>query len=84
MTRATFCKACGATIFFIRTAGGKYTPVDAESRLYKRDPLGPDRIVTHEGDVIACQIDVAPEEADGIGFMSHFATCPAAASFRRR
>lgn len=84
MTKLTFCKSCGEPIYFIRSVGGKYIPVDAETRLFKRSLDGPDQIVTREGDVLRCVLDVAPEEAEGVGYLSHFATCPAAAAWRRR
>lgn len=82
--KTAYCRSCGAQIYFIRTPAGKLTPVDAEQRLYRRNISGRDRVITWEGDVISCDLDVEPADADGIGYISHFATCPAAAAYRRR
>lgn len=84
MTKLTYCKACGDPIYFVRSYGGNYMPVDAEIRLYRKNAFGADQIITREGDVIRCDLDVLPAEADGAGYISHFATCPAAAKMRRR
>ena len=50
-------------------------PVDTTFVNFKREPGGKDRIVLPSGDVLACTAWVTAEEADGYGYISHFATC---------
>ncbi len=78
------CRSCGKRIMFIRMKSGKNMPVDPTFVNYKNNPRGKDRIVLPSGDVIACDannIDVS--EADGYGYISHFATCPNAGRHRK-
>lgn len=82
--RKTSCKSCGAKIKFIRNRAGRWIPVDDYPVTYKADYNGKDRLVTADGDVIACKSGVDTSEATGIGYVSHFATCPNAATHRRR
>lgn len=78
------CKACGRMIVWIRTAGGKIMPCDAERVRYWLAPGGRGRIVTDDGVVVSAALDGPDGEADGYGYVSHFATCTAADRFRRR
>lgn len=78
------CKSCGQRIRFIRMKSGKSMPVNEQFVNYKLDPSGKDRIVTPSGDVVACISGVYASEADGYGYVSHFATCPEANQHRRR
>lgn len=79
----TICKGCGEPILWIRTAGGKAMPCDPERITYWKNPQGTKKIVTPNGEVVSAETAGAPEQATGIGYVSHFATCPAAGSFRR-
>ena len=36
------------------------------------------------GEVLSCDLDVEPDEATGIGYISHFVTCPQAERFRKK
>lgn len=78
------CRGCGAPIVFIRTPGGKAMPCDAEPVTYWQDALGLYKIVTPNGEVVSAKLEGDAQKATGIGYMSHFATCPAADKFRRR
>lgn len=71
------CRSCGERIMFIRMKSGKSMPVNPTFVNFKKNPGGKDRIVLPSGDVIAC-------DADGYGYVSHFATCPMAGKHRRR
>ena len=42
------------------------------------------KIVTPNGMVLSCDLDVEPETATGIGYISHWSTCPQAGRFRKR
>lgn len=46
---------------------------------------GKERIVTPNGRVVAARTDgLKSGQGDGIGYISHFATCPGADEMRRR
>lgn len=80
----TVCKSCGATIIWIKTAAGKSMPCDAEPLTYRTNPNGAAVIVTPNGETLKADLEERPEKATGIGYISHFATCPNAATHRRR
>lgn len=77
------CRGCGAEILWIQTPGGKSMPCDPEQVTYweKSDAAG--KIVTPNGQVISCVFGGDPAKAIGIGYVSHFSTCPDAGKFRR-
>lgn len=67
------CKYCGAEIKWIRTVSGKSMPCDPGPISYRAG--GSEKIVTPDGEVIACTICRRGEAADGIGYVPHWATC---------
>lgn len=77
------CRSCGEKIMFIRTKAGKSMPVNPAFVSFKNNPDGKDRIVLPSGNVIACDANVDAKEADGYGYISHFATCPNASRHRK-
>lgn len=83
--RTTSCRGCGQEIGFIKTVTGKTMPVDMTPVRFSRDG-GPETFVLDDGEVVRgtrlTQYQAAPDEE--IGYTSHFATCPAAGSFRKR
>ena len=83
MKKAT-CRGCGASIVWIKTTGGKSMPCDAQPVLYQERKGAAGKIVTPNGQVLSADLDVSPDEATGIGCVSHFATCPQAGRFRRK
>jgi hypothetical protein len=78
------CRGCGAAIIWIRTPGGKSIPCDPEQVLYRSKKGGSIKIVTPNGEVISAELESNSNDADGIGYVSHFATCPEAGRFRKR
>ena len=78
------CRGCGADIVWIHTPGGKSMPCDVDPVLYRARAGAPGKVVTPNGEVLSCELNVAPDEATGIGYVSHFATCPQAEKFRRK
>ena len=76
------CKGCGAEIDWIMTHTGKYMPVDPEPVFVAVDD-GSDVFVTDEGEVIHGREVPANDGSAEVAFVSHWATCPAASSFRR-
>lgn len=77
------CRSCGQRILFIRMKSGKSMPVNPTFVNFRKNPRGKDRIVLPSGDVIACDGNVNADEADGFGYISHFATCPNARNHRK-
>lgn len=69
------CKLCGAKISFVRTAGGKHLPVDPQQVAYYKGLYNKNRVVTPNGDIVACELDGPTSQAIGIGFIPHWATC---------
>ena len=76
------CRGCGAEIIWIRTPAGKAMPCNPERVCYWQNPTGYHRIVTPNGVVVSADLDVQRGPATGLGYISHFATCPAADHFR--
>lgn len=73
------CKSCGARITWLETAGGKKIPVDEDP-----DPGG--NIVVISGTIARVYRDAKTAQEGWPGkprYLSHFATCPQAASWRR-
>lgn len=66
----TRCRACGAQIFFARTASMKNMPLDVKpKRVIQVLPLGPG--------------ETQHKMTWGDAFASHFETCPEAERFRK-
>lgn len=84
MLRTTNCRACGERIAFIRCKSGKYMPVDACSVCYVKSPHGKQKFITPNGEVVSGDATDDQNMADGIGYISHFATCPQADKFRKQ
>lgn len=78
------CKGCGAAIIWITTPGGRSIPCDCEQRLYRQTKRGSIKIVTPNGEVLSAELESDSGKADGIGYISHFATCPEAGRFRKK
>ena len=71
------CAYCGKRIMWIRTKAGKNMPVNLEMISYRRPEAGKkaaEKIVTQAGEVV-CADKVESSQAEGFGYISHFATC---------
>ena len=76
------CKGCGAEIDWILTRDGKNMPVDPEP-VFVAVGDGRDVFVTDYGEVIrGREVPYNTGDAEA-AFISHWATCPVAGSFRR-
>lgn len=75
------CRSCNAEIIWIKMAGGKNMPCDANPISYRNDLRGDWVLVTQEGKVVRGVFD---PDSDKIGYTSHFATCPNANTHRKR
>ena len=80
----TTCRRCGAAIVFIRTKSGKSMPCDAAPVWYWPKENGLGRVVTPDGEVVCCEFEGKSRADAGIGFLSHFSTCPQAGAFKKR
>ena len=78
------CRGCGAEIVWIRTVLGKSMPCDPDPILYWQKEKAPGKIVTPNGEVRSCELQGEPDGATGIGYISHFSTCPKGASFKKK
>ena len=81
--RICTCRACGAEIVWIKTLGGKSMPCDAGQVAYWQKPGGSAKIVTKNGEVLSAELEGDPQTATGVGYISHFATCPDRDQFRK-
>jgi hypothetical protein len=77
------CKGCGKPIIWIRTPGGKSMPCDPEELCYWVGSGFQDKIVTPNGEVITCKLNGDIQNATGIGYRPHWATCPKSKDFKR-
>lgn len=76
------CKSCGAEIIWIKTATGRMMPCNAQKISYRSTfPRGNLTLITPDGKITMGTPD---PDSDKYGYESHFATCPAAAKFRKR
>ena len=78
------CRSCGAEIIWIKMASGKSMPVDPDPVTYWARPGAAGKVVTPNGEVYSCVFEGNLSQATGLGYISHFSTCPNAASHRRR
>ena len=81
--KTTKCRACGAEIIFIPTLSTKSIPCNAQEVLYKAVKGGKERIVLPNGQVVSGVLVDDANEATGIGYVSHFATCTDPHRFRK-
>lgn len=82
--RVTRCKSCGAEIVFIGTGGGNSIPCNAKTLPYWQAKDGKHRIVTPNGEVLSADLEGIPGAETGLGYVTHFATCPDAEKFRKK
>ena len=77
------CKGCGAPIVWIESYNGRMIPCDATLIQFVVTPGGSLKIVQQNGCVVSAEREDDPEKMDGVGYTSHFSTCPMAAKFRK-
>lgn len=77
------CRGCGAPIVWIRTQSGKSMPCNADPVIYRQRAGAAGKIVTPNGEVLSCDFDITINQATGVGYISHWSTCPQAGRFRR-
>lgn len=72
------CKFCGADIIWIQTAAGKKMPCNAEEVVYWQKKGGKEKVVTPNGEVVSAELTGRQNDATGMGYIAHFATCKSA------
>lgn len=80
------CRSCGQQVIWIKTAAGKNMPCNPEMITYKIKQGGREKIITPNGEVHSAEIVGSEklDEATGIGYISHFATCPNGGRHRKK
>lgn len=80
MMDSGICKGCGKPIVWILTKRGKAMPCDPERIGFSPEKSGKETFITEDGQVVkGDRQDTAAIQ----GYISHFATCRVAESFRR-
>ena len=81
LVQTSKCRGCGADIGFIKMQKSTTMPVDVDGVFFTPDEYeGPETFVTIDGRVVR---GVRRKNGSVYGFISHFATCPAAHEFRK-
>ena len=78
------CKYCKTPVIWIKMQSGKVMPCNTGGLPYREKKDGNVKLVTSDGRVVTAELLPSEEGADGIGHISHYATCPGADKFRRR
>lgn len=79
------CRSCGKRILWVRTKAGKNMPCNPELVTYVSRYGAKDKIVTPNGEVLSGEVVSAGTlNSTGIGYISHFATCPNADRYRKK
>ena len=81
--RVFHCKSCGAPIVFIGTGNRTSIPCNAQPLPYWQIKGGSKKIVTPNGVVLSAELEGIPGTETGMGYITHFATCPDAEKFRK-
>jgi hypothetical protein len=50
---------------------------------YWEKPKAPGKVVTPNGQTLSCEFEGNLSDATGIGYISHFSTCPKAKCFKK-
>lgn len=59
-------------------------PVDPDQVLYWERKGAAGKVITPNGEVVSCDLEGELVKATGVGYISHFATCPNADQHRKR
>lgn len=78
------CRYCAAEIIWIKMRSGKVMPCNTGKIPYMEDKNGYMKLVTEDGKVITGRPMENQDDAEGIGYVSHYATCPGADRIRRK
>lgn len=76
------CRGCGASIVWIKTAKGKMMPCNPQMVGFITKTGASGKIVTSDGEVLSAEVTDDLGSSTGVGYIPHWATCPAAWKFR--
>jgi len=82
--KQTKCRGCGAPIVFVKTVRGKQMPCNPGMVPFWVKRNGSQKVITISGEVVSCEFEGPRSTVSGFGHVSHFSTCPNAASFRKK
>ena len=71
------CRSCGQQVIWIKTVAGKNMSCNPQLVTYRQGD-GKEKIVTPK------LVGAGTQDATGVGYISHFATCPNAARHRKK
>ena len=77
------CKSCGAEIIWVKTKAGRAMPCDPTPHNFT-DKANGKTFVLKSGEVVRGEICTGNDYVFGVGYISHFATCPDADRHRVR
>ncbi len=77
------CKACGASIVWVKSPADKFIPCDEGLIAYRQDEAGKDVLIDDAGEYIKCRLQFEGFPT-GMARRPHWATCPHADRFRRK
>ena len=83
MTEAR-CRACGRPIVWMKTKTGKTMPCDAQLKLFWQSEEGSQRVLTHAGELVRCELIGNADESTGLGRTPHWGNCTQPDQFRKR
>ena len=69
---------------FISTGHQTSIPCNAEPLPYWQAKGGKHKVVTPNGEVLSAELEGIPGTETGMGYVTHFATCPDAGKYRKR
>lgn len=78
-----YCKGCGRPVYWVKTKRGKVMPVNTLPARFWYNPYGRYKLMTVTGEIVSCDLTGKGKES-GVGYTSHFATCPNAQDYRNR
>lgn len=78
------CRGCGAQIVWIRTNSGKSMPCNSVPVTYWEKAKAAGKVTTPNGETVSCEFEGDIDKATGIGYISHFSTCPQAKKFKKK
>jgi len=78
------CRACGQPITWMKTKTGKSMPCDVGLVPYWECEGGTQRVLTHSGELVRCELTGNLDDITGHGRTPHWGNCTNPNRFRKR
>jgi len=78
------CRACGKPIIYMKTKAGKSMPCDLPLVPYWGSEDGSERVLTHSGELVRCELTGNRDDITGHGRTPHWGSCTNPDRFRKR